>query len=87
MIFAWALMAQCASMARLKCVCVFFARKADEGEPFPYATDEEHCLVAADAMPARHACERGVDRNQAMRPAAAGRFVEPDQSIEAGFVV
>src|SRR5271170_4065465 len=70
-----------------KRVAVFTAAQGDNSQPLADATDEEHRLLAADAMFARHPGERGVNLGKAVSAAASGGFVEPDKQIDAGLMV
>ena len=65
----------------------FIATQRDDREPFAYAANEQHGLLAADAMLTRHPGQRGVDLGQAVRSATAGGFVELDELGQAGLMV
>ena len=71
----------------LQGVGVFIAVERDDGQPFAYAADKQHGLLAADTVLARHPGQRGVDFGQAVRSAAAGGFVELDEQRQAGLMV
>jgi hypothetical protein len=61
-----------------ECIRVFIPIQRDHGKPFPYAADEQHSLLAANAVFARHPGHRGKHLGQTMRSAAASCFVELD---------
>ena len=66
---------------------VFIAAKRDDGKPLTYAADEEHGLLGADTVFARHPGDGRVHFGQAVRSTAACGFVELDEQRQAGLMV
>ncbi len=63
----------------LQCIGVFITAERDDGQPFANAADEEHGLLGADAVLARHPGQRGVNFGQTVRAAASSRPIESDE--------
>jgi len=63
----------------LQRIGIFIAAERDYGKALADTADEQHGLLAADTVLARHPGERGVDFGEAVRTTAAGRFVELDE--------
>lgn len=51
----------------LQRIGIFVTGERDDRESLAYAANEEHGLLCADAMLARHSRERGIDFRQAVR--------------------
>src|SRR5438093_10173628 len=59
----------------------------DNRKPLTYAANEQHRLLAADPVLARHPGKSREDLGQTMRSTAAGRFFKLNEQVEAGLVV
>lgn len=66
---------------------ILVSRKRNDRDPLADVADKEHRLLAADAMPPRHARECRIKFRKRMRSAAAAGLVELDENVEALRVV
>src|SRR5260370_29966074 len=71
----------------LQCIGVFISIERDQGKAFANVADEQHGLVPADAVLARHPSQRRIHFSETVRSAAAGGFVELDEQLEACLVM
>src|SRR5713226_8026452 len=68
---------------RLKRLEIFLVVETYDRQPLPYITEEQHRFVAADALPARPAGNRGINFRQAVSSAAGFVLPEAEKEIDA----
>src|SRR5260370_25425361 len=71
----------------VQCIGVFISIERDQGKAFANVADEQHGLVPADAVLARHPGQCRIHFSETVRSAAAGGFVELDEQLQACLVM